>query len=161
MRNRLIYDYEELNKYIRYEPDLGLLYWKILRKYPNKVKGNLAGYVSSTGYLHIEFKGHIYMGHVIGWVLTYKNRTANLIDHINGNKSDNRLCNLREVTVRENGQNRVEHRNGKLVGTQYRKRSNTWESWIEIAKKRFYLGNYKTELEAHKAYMKACEKINK
>ena len=85
------------------------------------------------------------------------------IDHINGIRNDNRLSNLRVVTPRENNQNRIEHRNGKLVGAYFDKRmsnsSRPWRAQIKTNSKVKYLGAYATELEAHNAYKTAVDAI--
>ncbi len=85
------------------------------------------------------------------------------IDHINGIKTDNNLENLRVVTKRENQQNLVCHRMGKLVGTTLDKRRpnapRPWGSRIRINRKLIHLGMFATELEAHKAYKKACDTL--
>jgi hypothetical protein len=82
-----------------------------------------------------------------------------LIDHINGDKLDNRLENLRVVTNRGNLQNLKCHREGKLVGAKLDKRKigkpRPWESRIRINDKYKHLGIFATELEAHQAYLKA------
>ncbi len=80
------------------------------------------------------------------------------IDHVNGVRTDNRLENLRVVTLRQNSQNLECHRNGKLVGAIYCKRmvhlKKPWRSIIYLDGKRFHLGYFETELEAHETYMK-------
>ena len=82
-----------------------------------------------------------------------------LIDHINGNSLDNRKSNLRVVTNRENQQNRTLHRAGKLCGCCYEKQRKKWKSQIKINKLIKHLGYFKTEHEAHQAYMKACNEL--
>lgn len=80
-----------------------------------------------------------------------------LLDHINGDKVDNRLDNLRLVSARGNCQNRCIHRKGKLAGVNYRKKENKWRARICFKGKRVHLGDFQTELEAHNAYIKFLE----
>tara|TARA_R110002096_G_scaffold279632_2_gene473836 strand:- start:384 stop:872 length:489 start_codon:yes stop_codon:yes gene_type:complete len=97
----------------------------------------------------------------------YMQETFNMgegtIDHINGNKTDNRLVNLRVVTQRENMQNRKCHRDGKLVGTTFSRARGylptPWQSKIVIKGRTNHLGYYATEQLAHNAYMKAFKEI--
>lgn len=85
--------------------------------------------------------------------LNYDDKTI-FIDHINHNKLDNRLENLRLVTHQQNQWNRVKAKGYCLTKT------NKYESYISINKKRIYLGKYDTEEEAHNAYLEAKEKYH-
>lgn len=80
-------------------------------------------------------------------------------DHINGIRNDNRLSNLREVTVRENAQNRIEHRNGGLPGARYYKITGRWRSMCTVNNETIYLGFFDTEQQAHDKYLKYLEEI--
>jgi hypothetical protein len=113
----------------------------------------------SDGYCKVGFNGTKIGYHNIIWVLsTGKDIPQGLeIDHINGNKLDNRIENLRLVTHRVNGQNRKEHRDGQLVG--FYKRDKKYYSRILINSKRIHVGYYETAQEAHRAYTIACEHI--
>lgn len=75
------------------------------------------------------------------------------VDHINGDRLDNRRCNLRIVTQRQNQQNQKKHRNGKLVGCSYNKTRKKWQAHIQIKGKQKNLGLFATELEAHEVYI--------
>ncbi len=80
------------------------------------------------------------------------------LDHINGIKDDNRIDNLRLVSIRENQQNRVKHRLGKLVGCSFDQNRNKWKSCIQIQGRNLSLGYYKTEQEAHNIYLNYLKK---
>ena len=86
------------------------------------------------------------------------------IDHINGNKLDNRRCNLRICTHAENMRNRTKH---KLMSSQYKgvyyteDRKNKWRAQIVKDKKKYHLGSYQTEIEAAKAYNRAAKELHK
>jgi hypothetical protein len=114
-----------------------------------------------AGYCQVGFKGKVLRYHNIVWVLsTNKDIPIGLeIDHLNGNKIDNRLKNLRLVDRRVNDQNKLRHRNGKLVGYYYNKPSKKYISQIRINNKLIHLGSFKTEQKAHKAYEIACKHI--
>ena len=116
---------------------------------------------TGNGYCQVGFNGRVVQYHNIVWVLSTGNDIPQGmdIDHINGNKIDNRIENLRLVTRRQNQQNRKNHRAGRLVGASYHKGYNDWQSYIAIDKNQIWLGYYKTEQEAHEAYKIACKYI--
>lgn len=67
-----------------------------------------AGYISSSGYVDITINNKLYRAHRIVWVLINKELSKDkAIDHISGNKSDNRISNLRLATASENSKNRL------------------------------------------------------
>jgi hypothetical protein len=77
------------------------------------------------------------------------------VDHINGDGLDNRLGNLRVVTLRQNAINRHYHRTGKLAGTSFHKKLGKWGAFITINGQSVALGVFKTEAEAHAVYCQA------
>jgi hypothetical protein len=115
---------------------------------------------TSAGYCQVKFNGTTIYYHTIIWVLsTGKDIPQGLeIDHINGNKIDNRIENLRLVTSRGNSQNMEKHRDGKLVGAVFYKRPGKYKTNIYIGKL-IHLGYFETEKEAHEAYKIACKHI--
>jgi hypothetical protein len=117
----------------------------------------------NKGYCNVGFNGTKVLYHVIIWILSTGNDIPQgmQIDHINGDKLDNRIENLRLVTNRQNQQNRKKHRAGRLVGATYCKIYHNWQSKIVIDKTSIKIGRYKTEQEAHEAYKIACKYIAK
>ena len=102
---------------------------------------------TSHGYRQVGIKGKQYQVHrLVGHLFLGLNLddTKSQVDHINGNKTDNIVDNLRIVSHRENNQNRVSHRNGRLFGATYNKRAKMWKAQIRIEGKRKFLGYFKT-----------------
>lgn len=78
------------------------------------------------------------------------------IDHIDGNGLNCQRENMRIVTSRQNSQNKLVHRNGKLVGCFWSKAHSMWRSQININGVKKHLGMFNSEREAHQAYVIAC-----
>jgi len=80
--------------------------------------------------------------------------TDNSIDHIDGNKTNNNIDNLRVVTHQEN------QFNTKAKGYYFNKQHKKWQAYICVDNKKIHLGYYETEAEAHQAYLTAKEKYH-
>lgn len=108
------------------------------------------------GYYHIELKGKSYRLHRLIWMYLHNRWPVEMIDHINGIKTDNRLCNLREVTARQNAENknRVNPISG-LKGVSITNKGK-WKAAIGYNYKVVYLGIYDTKEEAYDVYCKAA-----
>lgn len=109
----------------------------------------------SQHYCRAEFKGKQVYYHILKWIM-FNGDIPNgfILDHIDGNKLNNDISNLRLVTKRENDQNKKCHRNGKLPGVSYRKDQKKWRALAQIDYKTYSLGSYNTEQEAHEVYKK-------
>ena len=143
---------EYIRENIRYELSTGKLFW--IKKRNQSECGNY-----HEGYRRVQINKINFASHRIAWFLHYGSWPEKQLDHINGDKADNRINNLREVTNRENAINRVAHREGdKLPGT--RKLFNgTYAANVFFKIRQYHLGVFKTEIEAHKAYVAAVKEI--
>lgn len=112
-----------LKELLLYNPDTGNIYWNV--NFKNIKKGKLAGTKSSGktgGYVTIEICGKAYKAHRIAWALYYgifpdENLT---IDHIDRIRDNNRIINLRLVTIKENAQNKTRKHNLPLYIYKHR-----------------------------------------
>jgi hypothetical protein len=136
-----------------YDEETGLLRWKISPA-SNVFAGTEAGSVSIRGYKRLVYKQRWYLVHRVVWLVATGAWPKNGLDHLNGNTSDNRLCNLREASHRSNAQNCKIHREGHLPGTTFNKKAGRWYAQVRDGKKKVYLGAYDTNEEAHEAYKK-------
>lgn len=132
-----------------YSPSTGLLVWKHRSARCVHV-GDVAGSPTQNGYIKILFQSKTLLAHRVAWFIYYGKWPVKMIDHINGNKKDNRIENLREVTLSENMRNTYRHRAGKLVGASWRPDNKQWQSHVKLNRKNVYLGLFKTAEEAHK-----------
>jgi hypothetical protein len=147
---------QELRETLSYDEISGEFRWNVSVGRRVRV-GDVAGYLSSRGYLRIQIKGKLYLAHRLAWIYVHGSFPEGQIDHISGDCSDNRICNLRAVSCRENQCNQKLHREGRLPGCSYDKRAKKWQARICINGKKVHLGLFHTEQEAHEAYIKAKE----
>ena len=128
----------------------GTLIWRENRG-NNKVKGRVAGYHNQHGYILIALNNVRYRAHRLAWVYVYGSIPNHLdIDHINGVRDDNRVENLRLVTVQQNMMNNTVAR-----GYRYRAKNNNYEAFLGVDGRRVYLGVFPTAHQARRAYLEA------
>lgn len=145
---------ELLRSLFLYDPVTGRLHHKANRR---RVK--VGSYADSTrradGYrqvaLRLDGKQYQLKAHRVAWILAHGAIPhGKQIDHINGIRDDNRLCNLRLVTQRENDQNRR-----KARGYSWNKGCSKWEAYIRVDGVLRHLGLFTSEAAARAAYLKA------
>jgi len=159
---------KELNdivKYFRYNKKLGMLFWRLDKGKKTK-KGDVSGSYSK-GYIQVRLNKKRYFSHRIIWFLHYREWPLLSIDHINGDGTDNRITNIRQVTPSENTQNSKCHREGRPIGVNFFKRDKKWRAFAprNFLKRRNsktkYLGIFDTMEEATKAVIDFCTKGEK
>lgn len=141
---------------LHYDSDSGRFIWRVAR--PGCSVGASAGSVGSHGYVCIKLGRRSYRAHRLAWFLVHGEWPDGEIDHINGDKTDNRLCNLRVASRAENSQNRrMAHRDSAhgMLGATWNRQHRKWQSKIVANKVRHHLGYFATCAEAHAAYMAA------
>lgn len=123
---------------------------------------NISKSNSSAGYIQVGYKDGLLLAHRVIYCLYHKVDVdpALQIDHENGIRHDNRPENLRLGTHRDNGNNQKIHREGKLVGCSYSKKTNKWHAMIRTNGKRKFIGAFLTEQEAHDAYNEAKQLLD-
>ena len=100
--------------------------------------------IDGKGYLVMTAFGKRYTLHRLAW-LYVKGYWPLIIDHINGDKLDNRFCNLREVTNQENHMNnrRASNNTSGVTGVYYNKKRNLWCAQMKFNGKTYHLGSSK------------------
>jgi len=153
---------QEVFDFFRYDPENGKVYWK-KRSGQKGVPGKEAGHTNRAGYIEIRFKKTTYKGHRLAWALYYKNtKTPQALDHINGERSDNRIQNLRPATAPENARNRKKGtgRTSRYKGVSWYNRKSKWQAQIKSNCKSLHLGYFCSEYEAHLAYCEAAIRLH-
>lgn len=143
-----------------YNPETGDFYW--LKHRGTVTSGTKAGCVNKAiGYVQIGVNLVRYYGHRLAWLHYYGEWPANEIDHVNGDRADNRISNLREAT---SGQNKLNKgaRSDNLCGLKgaYLHAPGKWRARIKANGIITDLGCYNSPEEAHRAYCKAALKLH-
>lgn len=143
---------DRLHEVLDYNPETGVFTRRVTRP------GRVAGSVNSTGYLQIEIGGRTYCAHRLAWLYTYGEWPPNELDHINRNKSDNRISNLRPATRQQNCWNTRRHFKTKPKGVSFepQRRGKKYRASIQGRERRLSLGLFNTAEEAHAAYKAAA-----
>ena len=148
---------ETLRCLLNYDPDTGIFCWRV-QPSRNVKAGVVAGTVNHDGYIRIKIDGTLFMAHRLAWLYVYGAWPQDQIDHINGDKRDNRIANLRDVSRSVNMQNQVraqkDNKSG-LRGVSWNKNKKRWEAGISVNGRNEYLGSFDTTEAAHAAYLAA------
>jgi hypothetical protein len=152
---------DELKTLLDYCPETGHFRWNICKNKAMSV-GDLAGNINRDGYRHIMINGRTFKAHRLVWLYVYGQFPENEIDHINLNKSDNRLINLREATRSQNNINKANQRNNTSghKGVCWHKASNKWRARISMNNKRIHLGSFTNIEDAVDAYNNSAIKLH-
>lgn len=144
---------------LSYSPETGEFRWLSTN---NQVQPNaLAGYVDKRGYRRIRLYDRAYEAHRLAWLCTHGVWPAAQVDHINGDKSDNRAANLRSVTNLENAQARHAARPSKcgLRGVFFDSRRGKYRAQIRAMNRCHHLGYFDTPEQAHAAHVDARKRL--
>jgi hypothetical protein len=146
---------ERLRELLDYEPSTGALSNRVRRGRGRA--GEAVGTINDKGYLVARVDGRLYYVHRLVWLLIHGSHPRVHIDHVNGVRTDNRLCNLREATPAENQQNRVAVRGStsRHVGVSWSTARRMWRAQIAVNGVNKSLGDFWCELAARAAYLAA------
>lgn len=119
--------------------------------------GSIAGSPHNKGYVQVYVDGKNYLLHRLIF-LWHHGYIPKIIDHINGDRCDSCIENLREATYSQNQQNKKTNCTNVsgFKGAVYHPQKKKWQGRIHIDKKKISLGYFKTAHEAHEAYKKAA-----
>ena len=148
-----------LNHLFEYDKETGNLIWKIQQR--GIRKGSIAGSVKSHGYLCVGINYNCYRAHRLIFLM-HKGYLPKTIDHINGDKLDNRIENLRAATVGQNQHNRKTNANNTsgYKGVWWNKASKKWAAGIKLEGKRIHLGYFDNVEEAAEVMRKARQELH-
>ncbi len=151
MKNKI--NPRELILHFRYDSNTGSLYWK-KSKCNFKKDGYECNTTDTKGRKRVYIEGRTYaVSHVV-FAMHFNRWPKNQLDHINRNKTDNRIENLREATNQENCCNKDIHKNNSsgFKGVSFHIRDNVYHSRIMHKGVMHHLGEYTSKIEAALAY---------
>lgn len=148
---------EQISSYLSYNKDTGGFQWVV--DVPKRGMrqalscGDKAGYLRPDGYVMLALLNKNYLAHRVAILFNTGEWPNGVVDHINGNKSDNRISNLRVVSHKDNIRNQRRARGVSPNGKRFK-------SGLYVDGKYVHLGTFDTEGEAHTAYLEAKVRLH-
>lgn len=152
-----------LRKVLDYAPETGRFTWRISVPHSPRKAGDDAGTFDVEGYRRIVIQHKSYRAHRLAWLYLHDEWPLLQIDHVNGDKADNRIANLRLVTTSQNQQNlKAAHRDSAsgVLGIVWVKKRKKWEARVRLNGKSYYAGQFDDPQEAHKSYVRAKRQLH-
>lgn len=142
---KLLPSQERLRELFNYDPTTGSLVRRSSRQ------GNL-GCISDQGYLRVKIGRQVYSVHRVIWKIATGSEPPSMLDHIDGNRLNNRVSNLRAASHGDNQQNSGRQRNNTSghKGVSWSRTHKSWQASIMGDGKSVWLGRYKNLEDAVK-----------
>jgi hypothetical protein len=147
---------ETLRALLAYDPETGEFRWRVSRG--GVEAGAVAGCVDREGYTCIKINGTSFKSHRLAWLHTHGAWPEHQIDHIDENKSNNRISNLRDVPQSMNQHNAIKPRKDGTSGyrgVSWERGNKRWRAQIQANGRKQCIGYFKSAEEAHAAYLAA------
>lgn len=158
-------DLETARWLLDYEPKTGVLTWKHRgamdcprdggKRWNGRYAGREAFRIAPNGYRQGMVLRVMMRAHRLAWFMHYGEWPKGDIDHINGVRSDNRMCNLREVSRKENTRNQQIRNTNKSGVTGVIQRGNRWHANVFHDGRQIFLGSFQDKQDAIAARQKA------
>lgn len=147
---------ERIREVLHYDADTGELIWRVTKS-AKAPRGSVAGSAGSKGHIYVQIDHMMYAAHQIVFLLHHGYLPVE-IDHIDKDKTNNRIENLRARTSSQNKGNIGLLRNNRsgYKGVSLNSRSGKWHAQIKIHGKQTYLGRFDTPEGAALRYNEAA-----
>lgn len=153
---------ERLREVLHYDPVTGFLTRKIKLVANASDSENIK--LSGRGYIYMHVEGHRYSAHRLAWLHVHGRWPKNMLDHINGNRSDNRISNLREADATLNRENQHAARSDNLssgvIGVHWSEYHKKWKAHIRVGGRLRHLRYCSTVEEASSVYLAAKRRLH-
>ena len=150
---------EHIKDILSYNRETGIFTW-IQPTYRRGKPGDIAGCINSSGYWRIPYMGRYYMAHRLAWFFEYGEWPEGPLDHINRDRLDNRISNLRKATTADNVRN-AKNKGARTGVKGVVKNGNRFYGRVHFNYKSCNAGSYGTLEEAESAVKKLREKLHK
>lgn len=156
---------ELLRAIIDYNPQTGTFLWKDRADVNNWWNGRYSGASAGAykdGYKVIRIHRKMFRAHRLAWLYIYGYLPKGDLDHIDGNRANNKISNLREATRSQNCMNSRKSINNSsgFKGVYFRPDTKKWQAYIGAHGKRKILGCFDCPAAAHFSYIIAADKLH-
>jgi hypothetical protein len=166
MAKKPLITHKELLKALDYDPTTGEFRWKYCanrtKQRNSQWAGKAAGHIGIDGYARILINGKQYLSHRLAWLYVIGRWPYIEIDHINGNRLDNRFSNLREATRSNNSSNtkKLSANLSGVKGVHWNSDVKKWAAQITKSGRRYHLGYFDNIEEATLSRQKAADRLH-
>jgi hypothetical protein len=152
---------DRLREVVKYDAETGE-FTRLLRTAQRHQVGDRADLLGgSHGYRAVCIDGKKYLAHRAAWLYVHGEWPKGQIDHINADRKDNRLCNLRDVTPSVNAQNKRRAEKGNKSGfLGVYPHQGKWRARVVLRGRTHDAGCHGTPEEAHAAYVALKRKVH-
>lgn len=149
-------DVDSLREQLHYCPETGVFTWK--KSFGSRKAGDVAGGTMTHGYARIKVGQRSIYAHRLAWMYAYGSLPECEIDHVNGNKADNSLANLRLASRSENQRNRSSRTGRK--GVTWNSVMQKWVARCQVDGKRTHIGYFDDQHAALAAYRNTAKQLH-
>lgn len=159
LEGRILLTQSRLKEVLSYDKITGEFHWKLARGC--RAAGSRAGFDTGRGYLKARVDETEYYLHRLAWLYAHGQFPPKDIDHINGDRTDNRMCNLRAVSRQENHKNRgvVKANKSGRIGVFWNTQRKKWTARIKVWGVSHNLGDFDDVESASRARTEAEQKF--
>lgn len=150
----------QVARLLSYNAETGVFTW-IKRRCGVRAFSTAGAVDPKTGYIRIKINGALYQAHRLAWLYVHGKNPTDQIDHIDRDRRNNRISNLREATQSENLRNKSIYRSNSsgFRGVHWHKQHRKFAAVISISGRRKHLGLFNTAAEASAAYSESASRL--